>query len=316
MKEPNRREFLGGLLAASTSALWCGQGGLDLDPCAQVKLSDIYRRKRAAGTLSVSFLGTFAIFVSQSSIEAYAPNIVDNLKKPLHNYWLSKPVPGKSETSDYVFDLAVPNKIDGIVGTGSVPKFMSKQPDLKNNVDDQLSLVLPRMSPPTQGFLHKISLPLPDDIVLGLFSQKRGSDRIFTNQADFCWIAREHLFIYESGRFDQSKLKFNNKPISFDSGEDLSLRILSEPKDDNLMAQECVAKDHVQRAMQGLGQMLGKGQDAFKINVPYCNQLVPPSPLMASTTARDFDGVGAGQGDGAVSASRYPACQSVLINNI
>src|SRR5690349_19142622 len=126
----NRREFLAGMTAVTAAAL-CGPGAvLAPDPCDHFKLDPDYRRAKGTGQLSMSFLGTFAIFVFKDRIEAYTPKIVD------HNYWLAKPSTVDDLDSDYLFDLKSPNKFVGIdikgPTPGPYPTFKTSSPGLSN----------------------------------------------------------------------------------------------------------------------------------------------------------------------------------------
>jgi hypothetical protein len=314
--ELNRREFLVGMTALTATALFGPSPAYAWDICDNVTLAPGYVRKKDPTQLSISFLGTFAIFVFKDHIEAYTPSIVDDNGNSMHNYWLATPLPPQGLKSQKLFDLNPPNELKGI-GPQSLPNyptFKSKSPNQPNNIDDQVSLVVNASIP--QKYLHKILLPVPDDIVLAAWSQK-GTNKVFENQSqDFCFIARDHRFLYNAGRFDKTKLTFNDSQVP----AGLDFRFLSEPQDDNQVAQECEGSNHIERAMKALAQMLNKPDTEYRINVDYCNQqqLLTSSVTVSSNDSKHrrpgiakLDG---GGGPIAVSASRFPACQSAIIN--
>jgi hypothetical protein len=327
--EMNRRKFLAGMTAVTAAAL-CDKGaGFAQDPCDIFILNHGYlRKKKDANQLSISFQGTFAIFVFNDHIEAYTPNVVNDQNITLHNYWLAKPAPPQGLKSIHLFDLKSPNSFAGIANTsGPPPTFNSSRPDLSNNIDSVVSLVVPAKAPAPGKYLHMITLPRPDDIVLAGWSQK-DTDKILQNQQDFCFLARDHRFIYNAGRFDPNNLTFNGSQVE----PGLDFRFLSEPKDDNHVAQECQGFSHIERAMKALAQMLQKPDDEYRVNVEYCNQQQRFAGLAIASTRdagrdrrsyamsagreRQASAMNAGLDGGAVvvSASRFPACQSVIID--
>src|SRR5258708_8191006 len=137
--EVNRREFLAGMTALTAAALCGSNATFAPDSCDTCKL-DGYLRKKDPSQLSVSFLGTFALFVFKDRIEAYTPKIVDGQGNRLHNYWFAKPTGGQGLNSDHLFDLQSPHQFGAIStkpgASGRVPTFTPRSPGQPNNVDN------------------------------------------------------------------------------------------------------------------------------------------------------------------------------------
>jgi len=315
----SRRRFISGLTAVSCAAMFRNSAGLAAalqDPCDTATFDLRYKRTKNPGQLSISFLGTFAIFVTQSNIVAYTPSVNDDQGHPMHNYWLAQPVGPDGLKSKHLYDLAGNNApFAGIDSKGGQrPTFVTRQPGAINAIDSDVNLVVTAKLKTTP--LHTIILPLPNDVLLAGWSQK-DTDRIFANQQinDFCFLARDHVFVYDASRFNAANLTYNGTTV--DAGTSLSLRFLSEPISDNQVVQECESSKHIERAMQALANILGMGDDDLAINLSYCNQQQDlglargtlSGPANLHHQSRGLDG-----GPGVISASRFPACQSALID--
>jgi hypothetical protein len=298
--------------------------GLLLPPEHCSALDQRYLRSQPQGTLSVGLRGTFAIFSDTDAMRVFAPNVVDDHQpaNQLHRYYVGKPNAGKPDNTDPLFDipavasdgtLITDHTVAGITGTNQVPPTFQSDPRLPNNFDPSVNFVVPKTPHPVPGaYRHLITLPLPDDILLQNFVQSIPGKRIFMNQqiTDFCYVFREHKLIYKT--FDITKLAFDTQRIT-NLTEPYRIRILSEPISDINTTADCV--NHVERAMQRLAEMLGRGAKShdFDITYPdYCDTV----PLFFSSATkgaiphRADDGPGSG-----TTASRMPACMSVLVSN-
>lgn len=308
----SRRKILSlscGLPIAMLGSKVCS--GLLPPPASCPPLDQRYLRGQSQGTLSVGLRGTFAIFSDADAIRVFAPNVVDDQSNQLHRYYVGTPNASMPDNTDPLFDIqtaTTDNTVAGITSSNQVPKF-NNDPSLANNFDPAVNLIIPKTSKPG-SYRHLITLPLPNDILLGNFVQHIPRKRIFVNQqiTDFCYVAREHKLVYNT--FDLTKLAFNTQRIML-AAEPYSIRILSEPISDIHTTADCVA--HVQTAMRRLAEMLGRGAGShdFDVTAPaYCDTLppflMPPGDKFIS---HPNDGPGSG-----TTASRMPACMSALVS--